>query len=132
MSSAVANSVSNFDCVSTFSLFSVLVTLDLSGSGTVVSSFGISDSSFVVTCWSLIFCDCSTFSSFSLLLFSSTVVSVVLLMSVVSVVLLMSVDGVSALEDTSLVFASSVLGSSVVSFSFTISFVLLSEDGVCS
>ncbi|UBV40317.1 hypothetical protein [Staphylococcus xylosus] len=58
-------------------------------------------------------------------------------MSVVSVVLLMSVDGVSALEDTSLVFASSVLGSSVlgssvVSFSFTISFVVLSEDGVCS
>lgn len=44
----------------------------------------------------------------------------------------MSVDGVSALEDTSLVFASSVLGSSVVSFSFTISFVVLSEDGVCS
>ncbi|MEB7833171.1 hypothetical protein NGC77_12485 [Staphylococcus xylosus] len=77
----------------------------------------------MVTCWSLIFCDCSTFSSFSLLLFSSTVVSVVLLMSV---------DGVSALEDTSLVFASSVLASSVVSFSFTISFVVLSEDGVCS
>ncbi|SCU28389.1 Uncharacterised protein [Staphylococcus xylosus] len=119
MSSAVANSVANFDCVSTFSLFSVLVTLDLSGSGTVVSSFGISDSFFVVTCWSLLFCDCSTFSSFSLLEFSSTVV------------LLMSVD-VSALEGTSLVFTSSDLGSCVVSLSFTISFVVLSEYGVCS